>query len=135
MLLKSPESVAEQQLFHGTRAITPEDLYRSEYGFDFRFASPNARWGAGTYFTSSAGADRYSYKIPDTSHKQVLTGQSCPWPQQKTLIQPPPQPAVASTKFRNKCFDSIHGRISDPDIYVIYDHEKAYPAYVVSYTS
>jgi len=105
MLLKSPGSATEQQLFHGTRFTTPEDLYRSEYGFDFRLASRNARWGVGTYFTSSAAySDRYSFKIPDTSHKQiliakVLTGQSCPWPQQRTLTKPPPKPDVVSSKF------------------------------------
>lgn len=91
-----------------------------------------------TSHLSAAYSDRYSFKIPDTSHKQILIAKvltGCPWPQQRTLTKPPPKPDAVSSKFRNECFDRVHGRISDSDIYVIYDHEKLYPAYVVTYTS
>ena len=144
MLLKSPESAAEQDLFHGTSATPPDQLYQSEHGFDFRLSSLSARWGTESYFTTCAKySDKYAYRIPDTTHKQlllvkVLTGQSCTWPQERALIRPPPKPADAvsgSMKLYNECYDSVHDRISHSDIYVIYDHEKAYPAYVITYTT
>ena len=83
-------------------------------------------------------SDKYAYKIPGTEHilllvAMVLTGVSCPWPADRTLTKPPPKPANATTSinFCNECYDSVHGQTS---IYVIYDHEKAYPAYVITYT-
>ena len=63
MLLKNPEAATEQE-FHGTRALPPDQLYRSEHGFDFCLSSPRARWSAGSYFTPCARySDAYAYRI------------------------------------------------------------------------
>lgn len=35
MLLKNPEAATEQELFHGARALPPDQLYRSEHGLTF----------------------------------------------------------------------------------------------------
>jgi len=140
MLMKSQEAATEQDLFHGTRAVPPEQLDQNEHGFDFRLASRRARWGAGSYFTPCASySDRYAYRIPGTVNKQVLItkvliGVSCLWPEDNTVTKPPPKPAnaMSSLNFCNECYESIHGQTTNTDIYIIYDHEKAYPAYVVT---
>lgn len=122
MFLKNPESAAKKDLFHGTSTVPPAQLYQSEYGFDFRLSSRKAKWGSGSYFSSCAKySNKYAHRIPDTMHKQlllanVLTGQSCMWPQDRTLSRPPPKPAISgSLRLYNECYDS------------------AYPAYILTY--
>lgn len=141
MFLKNPESAVEKDLFHGTSVVPPDQVYLSEHGFDFRLSSRKARWGTGTYFTTCAKySDKYSHKIPGTTRKQlllakVLTGQSCVRPQERTLTRPPPKPTTQTSSLLSECYDSVQGMISGSDIYVIYDHEKAYPAYTITYTT
>ncbi len=43
--LPSDQAATEVELFHGTRSRKPEEVYRSEYEFDFRLSSLNALWG------------------------------------------------------------------------------------------
>jgi len=103
MLMKSQEAATEQDLFHGTIAVPPEQLYQNEHGFDFRLASRRARWGAGSYFTPCASySDRYAYRIPGTVNKRVLIakvliGVSCLLPEDNTVTKPPPKPGPADT--------------------------------------
>ncbi len=98
MLLKSAAAATEIQLFHGTRLRKPEEIYRSEYGFDFRWSSVTALWGTGSYFAASARyCTDYSYHVPSSNEQQlllakVLVGESCPWPRDKSLRRPPPKP-------------------------------------------
>ena len=42
--------VHEEWLFHGTGSTSPEDIFLSEYGFDFTLSHPDRLWGAGVYF-------------------------------------------------------------------------------------
>ncbi len=143
MLLKSPQAATEMQLFHGTRSTSPDQIYHSEYGFDFRLSSSTALWGSGAYFASSARySNEYAYAIPGTDHRQVilaqvLTGDSCSWPEDRTLTRPPPKPVgnqpAGKVKFTTNFYDSVRGHRSHSDIYVIYEHEKAYPAYIITY--
>lgn len=144
MLLKGPDAAVEMDLFHGTSSTPPNQVYLSEYGFDFRLSSSTARWGAGAYFASTVSySNKYAYAVPHTQHRQVilakvLTGASCTWPHDRTLTKPPPKPVVrqpeGKVQFSTNFYDSVHGYTSDTDIYVIYEHEKAYPAYVITYT-
>ena len=46
--------VNEMELFHGSRHTKPETIFRSEQGFDFRFARHEGLWGAGIYFAVNA---------------------------------------------------------------------------------
>lgn len=52
----------------------------------------------------------------------VLTGVSCPWPEDRTLTKPPPKPANATNSMNlcNECYDSIHGRTTNADICCIW---------------
>ena len=36
--------------------------------------------------------------------------------------------------FADERYDSVHGKSRGSDIYVVYDHDKAYPAYLITYS-
>ena len=126
----------EKLLFHGSRQTRPEQIYNSEKGFDFRFSNQGL-WGEGAYFAVNAQySDRYAYE-PSSGRRQfflarVLTGESYSCGEDRSLKKPP-------LKERNKMFtderyDSVHGKTGGSDIYVVYEHDKAYPAYLITYT-
>ena len=134
---KNGESfVNEKYLFHGTGSTSPEKIYRSEKGFDFRFSSDDNLWGAGTYFAVNASySERYVYR---SGQKQVmivatvLTGEACTFNKQDRALKKPPL-KQQDRKFEGDLYDSVKGHSNGSDIFVIYDHEKAYPAYLITY--
>ena len=136
MKIKNGDSnVNEALLFHGPRQTTPETIYTSEYGFDFRFGS-SGMWGKGAYFAGNASySNDYAYNLPHPyGTKQmflayVLTGISVEHPVDSNLDKPPLKPS--STQER---YDSVKGNTGSSEIYVVYDHDKSYPAYLVTYT-
>ncbi len=85
-------------------------------------------WGEGTYFAVNANYSASRYAYSHSTGKQlilafVLTGEAyhCP-PSRGNLITNHP-PAN---------YDSVSGNTDGSDIYVIYDHEKTYPAYLIT---
>ena len=50
---KGSEKVNEKELFYGSSSTAPEEIYKSEEGFDMRF-SHKGMWGQGNYFAESA---------------------------------------------------------------------------------
>lgn len=123
----------EKRLFHGTGTTPPEKIYRSETGFDFRFSSDDNLWGAGTYFAVNASySERYVHRSPQYQVMivaTVLTGETCMLHKpDRTLKKPPPK-----QQFEGELYDSVKGHSKGSDIFVIYDHEKAYPAYLITY--
>ena len=137
MKIKNGNSnVNEALLFHGPRQTTPETIYTSEYGFDFRFGS-SGMWGKGAYFACNASySNIYAYNLPHSyGTKQmflafVLTGISVEHPGSSSLDKPPLKPS-SSTQER---YDSVKGNSGSSEIFVVYDHDKSYPAYLVTYT-
>ena len=127
--------VNEQQLFHGTRTTPPEKIYKSEQGFDFRF-STKGLWGTGTYFAINASySDRYCYQ--SSSGKQmilasVLTGETYRCQPDGSLKKPPIKPRKHGS-FEDELYDSVSGHTNGSDVFIIYDHEKAYPSYLITY--
>ena len=138
MAEKNGGEVNEKELFHGTRVTCPEKIYRSEQGFDFRY-SAMGNWGTGTYFAVNASySHSYSYAMKEGEevlHQMflacVLTGVSYYSPPDPNLKKPPVRP---SGPFEDQLYDSVRGNTGDTDVYVIYDHEKAYPAYLLTYS-
>ena len=132
---KNNNVINEKLLFHGTRGVPPEQIYKSEKGFDFRFANKGL-WGEGTYFAVNASySNGYAYQ--DGQTKQVFlalvqTGESCNCQQDQSLKQPPPKPR-GNDVFEGERYDSVTGTTNGSQIYVIYDHDKAYPAYIITY--
>ena len=126
--------VNEKELFHGTRSNHPREIYESDKGFDFRFGSENSLWGQGTYFAVKASySDRsYAYR-PSGGQKQlilakVVTGESIFMKQTEKLKVPPLKPGGKVERY-----DTVRANTGGSEIYVVYDHEKAYPAYLITY--
>ena len=141
MLKTNKGHVNEKHLFHGTRRTQPEKVFRSEKGVDFRF-SREGLWGTGSYFAVNASySDAYAYSTPGgINEKQifickVLTGDSYNAGTNKdpTLRQPPLKSGYRSELFDEERYDSVKGYTNESHVYVVYDHEKVYPAYLVTY--
>ena len=130
------KGVNEKELFHGTRKNHPSMIFKSEKGFDFRFGNEESLWGTGTYFAVNASYSdsKYAY-IASNGQKmlllaRVVTGDSKRISNPEKLKLPPLKPGKMIERY-----DTIIATTGGSDIYVVYDHEKAYPAYVISYSN
>lgn len=135
------DHVNEKHLFHGTRTTPPEKVFNSEKGFDFRYSKAGL-WGMGSYFAVNASySDAYAYQtmMHGVNVKQmfickVLTGESyVARAKDESLRQPPLKLATSRGSFAEERYDSVKGYTNGSDVYVVYDHEKVYPAYLVTY--
>ena len=128
------KSINEKELFHGTRSNHPSNIYESDKGFDFRFGSGNSLWGQGSYFAVNASySDRnYTYSLPGGVKQLILasvvTGESVYMPNPQKLNLPPLKQGK-----KNERYDTVQATTGGSEIYVVYDHEKAYPAYLITY--
>ena len=154
MSRKGSERVNEMELFHRSSSTSPEEIYKSEEGFDMRF-SHQGMWGQGNYFAESAQySNSYAYKsfiISKGNYHQlygissmynalnitrqiflvkVLTGDSYSSPSDKTLRMPPYKPSLSSEKIR---YDTVNGTTHGSRIYITYSNDKAYPLYLISF--
>ena len=124
--------INEKMLFHGTGSTQPRNIYRSEHGFDFRFSRETCLWGKGAYFAEKASYSAGSYCWREGNYSQilvayVLTGHSAETRQDSRLTMPP---LKLSSEER---YDSVHGVTGSTTIYIVYDHDKSYPAYLVTF--
>ena len=132
--------VNEKDLFHGTSSTSPEKIFKSEQGFDFRFCSRGV-WGTGTYFAVNASySNIYAYTTGAKKQMilaKVLTGETCQCNPDSSLKKPPVKSRSklggSRNTFEDELYDSVKGHTNGSDIFVIYDHEKAYPAYLITY--
>ena len=147
--------INERYLFHGTSTTPLEKIYKSRQGFDFRFCSTQNLWGAGSYFAVSAKYSDAKYAYRSSSHgakqlilAKVLTGEAYPSrTPEPTLTKPPVNrkkqlltmasatSSNSSATFIDELYDSVRGHANGSDIYVIYDHDKAYPDYLITYVT
>ena len=129
------DKINEWYLFHGTRQRDPIDVVQSDRGFDFRCSREDCLWGSGVYFAVNASySDRYHHRAYNSDLKQiilarVLTGRSLSYGQtyDNTLRRPPELPSGAGL------YDTVNGCTHGSFVYVVYDHGKSYPAYVITY--
>ena len=122
----------EKWLFHGTRETKPEEVYNSEKGCDFRFSS-SGMWGNGSYFADKAFYSN-DYRHQSSLGKQmflvrVLTGDAVELPPQKLKMPPLKNPTTDKTVR----YDSVKGFTKNTNIYIVYEHDKSYPAYLITY--
>lgn len=137
--------VNEKLLFHGTTSVPPSKIINSEFGFDFRCCSKGL-WGIGTYFAVNASySNAYSYKPAGQAHREillalVLTGDSYRCTRDESLRRPPVKkkqgsPTEDSQGRGEERYDTVCGHTGGSDVFVVYDHEKAYPNYLITYTT
>ena len=125
--------INEKMLFHGTGNTQPRNIYRSEHGFDFRFSRETCLWGKGAYFAEKASYSAGSYCWREGNYSQilvayVLTGYSAKTGQDSRLTMPPLKPNSSEDRY-----DSVHGVTLNTTIYIVYDHDKSYPAYLITF--
>ena len=129
--------VNEKSLFHGSRKTKPKDIAFSLRGVDFRY-SKKGMWGAGAYFAVNASYSDQTYAHKPNSKDrqlilvQVLTGKSYPYKGETNpdLIMPPELPAAKNDGER---YDTVNGETGGSTVYVVYDHDRSYPAYIITY--
>lgn len=126
--------VNDKRLFHGSSSTPPEKIYRSEHGFDFRLGN-SGMWGRGAYFAVKAGYSGQGYAYSSVHGKQifmafVLTGFSTTVASNSSLVVPPCKEDNSEDRY-----DSVNGKPGQGSsrIYAVYDHDKSYPAYLITF--
>jgi len=131
----------ERVLFHGTGSVDPAKVYAgtSGCGFDSRMGSAGSFYGAGAYFAEKASysdQDEYVHTTSDGDRQlflaKVLTGKSKDFGQSLSngLKRPPPLPSGQGL------YDSVKGGPHSGSVmYVVYDHKRSYPSYLITYGS
>ena len=159
---KNKGRINEKELFHGTRANDPKLIYNGQQGFDMRMSN-NGLWGQANYFAvNSSYSDQYAFVSGGTREMflvKVLTGDSYECNPNSNLRLPPKKPvtqacpsttavtnpgtAVAgeenvwttagSLRFEVQRYDTVTGTTGGSRVYMTYDNEKSYPAYLIRY--
>ena len=130
----------ERYLFHGTTKVDPHDVARADSGVDFRYSMSNRKslmWGTGAYFAAKLSySDHYSYKLPDGTRQvmvvSVLTGYSYSFG--STISRELTKPPVYILSHESRLYDTVNGETGNSVVYVVYDHCKTCPAYIITYT-
>lgn len=141
---KTNGEVNEKLLFHGSRSAVPRNIVLSSKGIDFRCSSRKRpmMWGTGAYFAANASySDNYAHSVDSSLNKEVilacvLTGNSYSYGKKtdSSLTKPPSMPQLgASAPAECKLYDTVNGCTNGSTVYVVYDHDKSYPAYIITY--
>ena len=137
------EDLREELLFHGTGETQPELIYNGGEGFDMRF-SKEGYWGRGNYFAvNSSYSHLYAFYHDSGVFKmfaaKVLTGNSIFKKEiDRSLTMPPfldsanDNTSNSGTAIQHR-YDSVHGDTGGTRVYITYDNEHAYPAYLITY--
>ena len=139
---KNDGRVNEKDLFHGTRGNDPKCIYEGEVGFDMRYSN-DGLWGKANYFAADASySDRYCYQSPGLGRQmflvKLLTGESYNSPQNNKLKKPPEiSTGVQGSQVQlyKPSYDTVTGVTQGVQVFMTYDNEKAYPAYLITYTN
>ena len=135
--IKNSGRVNELELFHGTSTNDPKLIYENEDGFDMRYAN-SGMWGQANYFAEKASySDAYAHRSIDGCKEmffvKVLTGDS--YECTPKSFRKPPVKATGSggLQFTQEYYDTVTGVTGGSQVYMTYDNEKAYPAYLMKY--
>lgn len=126
------EATDEQYLFHGTRLDVVNDI--CDQNLDWKLCGTNVghRYGHGTYFSSLASVANMYAKDDGAGGRVmlvvlVLVGRTTLGHSDMTL--PPVNPASGRT------YDTTCDKATSPTIFVKYNRDEYYPAYVARYCS
>ena len=126
----------EKTLFHGTKQTNPKDIYEGDSSFDMRH-SRDGMWGKGNYFAvNSSLADGYAHQVHGVKKlllARVLTGLSYFSPPKK-LLKPPLLQSADGARGVQRRYNSVTGQLGGSTIYITYENDFAYPAYIITYT-
>ena len=143
---KNDGDINELELFHGTSNNDPKLIYENEIGFDMRYSN-SGMWGQANYFAEKASYSHgYAYVTYDGYSRagyremffaKVLTGDTYNCSSNSSLRKPPFKPAGSaggSLQFAQVQYDTVTGYTRGSQVYMTYDNDKAYPAYLIKYT-
>lgn len=123
----------EKLLFHGSRRTNPKEIYKGDDGFDIR-CSNSGMWGRGSYFAANASySDGYAHVVKGFKKMLaawVLTGHSMK--SDPHSYHRPPQRHIPGSAIDRR-YDSVNGLTGGSRVYITYDNEHAYPAYLITY--
>jgi hypothetical protein len=135
---KNKGIINELMLFHGSKENNPMDICKGEDGFDLRLSNKGS-WGVALYFAESIKyTDRFAHTTPEGDKEMiivyVLTGDAydCGTRQNKEFRMPPVK-SRSQDNIQNVKYDSISAIKKDTRVYMLYETNRAYPAYVVKY--
>ena len=139
MEAKNSGVVNEKELFHGSRQNEPRKIYDSDEGFDMRF-SAEGMWGRANYFAVNASYSN-GYAHTSTGYREmflvkVLTGTSFDCSSDSSLRMPPLKESAGGMQLdqvRYIRYDTVTGVTGGSQVYMTYDNQKAYPAYLITY--
>ena len=132
------QNCREKLLFHGTSSTDPKEIYKGDSSFDSKF-SRRGLWDKGNYFAVNASySDKHAHSVYDTGMKKllvafVLTGLSYYSYQDSSLTMPPYRSKQDDPSGIRRCYHSVNGVTGGTTIYITYDNNLAYPAYVITY--
>ena len=138
MEMKNNGRINEKELFHGTRRNNPSNIYEGEDGFDMRFCQ-SGMWGLANYFAVNASySHNYSYTSGNGRQMflvKVLTGDTYNCPSDSSLRMPPVKPSTtqAGVEMAQMKYDTVSGTTNGSQVFMTYDNDKAYPAYLITY--
>ncbi|KAE8279188.1 Poly [ADP-ribose] polymerase 14 [Larimichthys crocea] len=128
---KQEGGAGEKLLYHGTTKDNCDSIMKT--GFNRSFAGQNATaYGLGTYFAVNASySANYSRPAFDGTQvmfvARVLTGLYAQG--QSNMKVPPPRNGLQS----NDRYDSVVDNMSNPNMYVVFHDNQAYPDYLITF--
>ena len=134
---KNDGAINEMELFHGTQTNMPSDIYDSEEGFDMRF-SAQGMWGQANYFAVNASySNNYAHSNIISGQREmflakVLTGDSHASSPNSSLRMPP-KSYTSGSQLGQARYDTVTGITNGSRVYMTYDNQKAYAAYLITY--
>jgi len=134
------QNCQEKLLFHGTRDTDPKEIYKGDSSFDIKF-SKQGLWGRGNYFAVNASFSdsSYAHSVSGTNMRKllvayVLTGLSYYSNPDKNLTMPPYRSEQDNPRSIKRRYHSVNGVTKGgTTVYITYDNNLAYPAYVITY--
>lgn len=121
MSLNGP--ILTKQLFHGTKHIDPRDIIDSDECMNSRRRSIKGKKGV-YFYESVAAIENYSHKTSQgrrlTMLCEVLVG--------RALLSDP-----RSFRGAPEGFDSVQGKDRGSNLWVVYEDDRALPAYLITY--
>jgi len=95
-------------------------------------------WGRGIYFAeNSSYSDNYAHTLPGNKERQmflaeVILGDCVALEQDSSLRLPPPK-SVKNSSLAVELYDSVQGTTGGSTVFIVYDNNKAYPSYLITY--
>ena len=132
------QACREKLLFHGTRNTDPKEIYKGDTSFDIKF-NRQGLWGRGNHFAVNASySDSHAHRAYGTGMKKllvalVLTGLSCYHEPDRSLTMPPYCSEQDNPSGVRRHYHSVNGVTGGRTVYITYDNNLAYPAYVITY--